>query len=192
MRKFFQKGWIGLLWVLLGSDVMMVSSAAPVVKGDSRPAKADPSLPNSLSPNTLPNGPPTLSNNQLVASLTVPVVVDTYVATKLGKTLQYTVNAEKHRFNTFQLGQVLSALAKDKRRGATLPVAVLLDPSLSLNEVSALARLVQRSGMRYARYFVYQTNRSMLAELQFNSVKVFPDNAFPRARLEAEMMAAPK
>lgn len=117
-----------------------------------------------------------------------PVVVDTFPPAKGAKTPQYTVDADARRLDSKQLGMALAAVAKDKKRGPATPVAVLVDPALSLNDIDALARAVRLSGMKNARYFVYQHERAMVVEF----VPGNPDNAFPRSRLDSEVMAAPK
>jgi hypothetical protein len=125
------------------------------------------------------------------AQCAVPLILDTY-ATSLNKTFQYTLDADKRRHSVHHLAPVLGTIAKNKGWGGATPMAVLLDPGLSLNDVSGLVRIIQRSGMRNVRYFVYQQNRLMVAELRFGAVNAFPDNAFPRSRLDSEMMAAPR
>ncbi|ANN68220.1 hypothetical protein [Bordetella bronchialis] len=117
-----------------------------------------------------------------------PVVVDTFPPPKGAKTPQYTVDGDARRLDGKQLGMALAAVARDKKRGADTPVAVLLDPVLTLNDIGALARVVNQSGMKRARYFVYQRDRSMVTEFTPGN----PDNAFPRSRLDSEVMAAPK
>jgi hypothetical protein len=116
-----------------------------------------------------------------------PVVIDTYAQGKAAVSAQYTVNADHRRLDRYQLRQALFMVAKDKTRGVTTPVAVLLDPALSLKEVSAVERVVKQAGLRQVRYFIYQSNRSMMKELMLSSDKIFP-----RSRLDSEMMAAPK
>jgi hypothetical protein len=116
-----------------------------------------------------------------------PVVVDAHPPAKGAKSPQYTVDADTRRLDGKQLGQALAAVAKDKARGVNTPVAVLVDPTLSMNDVGALARVVRQSGMKNVRYFVYHGDPSMVAEFVPGS-----DNAFPRSRLDSEMMAAPK
>lgn len=116
-----------------------------------------------------------------------PVVVDAHPPAKGAKSPQYTVDADTRRLDGRQLAIALAAVAKDKTRGAGTPVAVLLDPALSLNDVGVLARVMRQSGMKQVRYFVYQGDRSMVAEFVPGG-----DNAFPRSRLESEVMAAPR
>jgi hypothetical protein len=116
-----------------------------------------------------------------------PVVVSTYPPAKGAKMPQYSVDADAQRLDGRQLGIALSTVAKDKARGATTPVAVLLDPALTLADVDTLARSVTQSGMNNVRYFVYQGDRSMVAEMVPHTA-----SAFPRSRLESEIMAAPK
>jgi hypothetical protein len=116
-----------------------------------------------------------------------PVVVSTYPPAKGAKMPQYSVDADTQRLDGRQLGIALSTVAKDKARGATTPVAVLLDPALTLADVDTLARSVTQSGMNNVRYFVYQGDRSMVAEMAPHTA-----SAFPRSRLESEIMAAPK
>jgi hypothetical protein len=117
-----------------------------------------------------------------------PVVVDTFPPAKGAKAPQYTVDADGRRLDGKQLGMALAGVARDKKRGADTPVAVLVDPALTLNDVSALARTVHQAGMKNAKYFLYQRDRAMVTEF----VPGNPDNAFPRSRLESEVMAAPK
>ncbi|ARP83173.1 hypothetical protein CAL12_21710 [Bordetella genomosp. 8] len=117
-----------------------------------------------------------------------PVVVDTFPPAKGAKTPQYTVDADARRLDGKQLGMALTAVARDKKRGPDTPVAVLVDPTLTLNDISALARVVHQAGMKSARYFQYQRDRGMITEF----VPGNPDAAFPRARLDSEVMAAPK
>lgn len=117
-----------------------------------------------------------------------PVVVDTFPPAKGAKTPQYTVDADARRLDGKQLGMALTAVARDKKRGPDTPVAVLVDPTLSVNDINALARVVHLSGMKNARYFVYQRDRAMVMEFTPGN----PDNAFPRSRLDSEVMAAPK
>lgn len=116
-----------------------------------------------------------------------PVVVDSYPPAKGAKSPQYTVNGNASRLDGRQLGAALGAVAKDKARGANTPVAVLLDPALTLADVDSLTRSVSQSGMNNVRYFVYQDGRSMVAEMTPRG-----NAAFPRTRLESEVMAAPK
>jgi hypothetical protein len=116
-----------------------------------------------------------------------PVVVDAHPPAKGARSPQYTVDADTRLLDGNQLGRALAAVAKDKARGANTPVAVLVDPALSMNDVSALARVVRQSGMKHVRYFVYHGDRSMVAEFVPGG-----DNAFPRSRLDSEVMAAPK
>ncbi|ARP85703.1 hypothetical protein [Bordetella genomosp. 9] len=123
-----------------------------------------------------------------VAAARSPVIVDTYPPAKGGKAPQYTVDAETRRLDRRQLGMALAAVGKDKNRGVNTPVAVLIDPALSLTDINAVSRVVRQSGMKHVRYFVYQGDRSMVSEF----VPSNPDSAFPRSRLESEMMAAPK
>jgi hypothetical protein len=123
-----------------------------------------------------------------VAAARSPVVVDMHPPAKGVKAPQYTVDADPRRLDGRQLGMALAAVARDKKRGADTPVAVLVDPALSLNDVNAAARIVRKSGMKHARYFLYEGDRSMVSEF----VPSNPDNAFPRSRLDSEVMAAPK
>jgi hypothetical protein len=123
-----------------------------------------------------------------VAAARSPVVVDTYPPAKGAKTPQYTLDADTRRLDGRQLGMALMAVAKDKARGANTPVAVLVDPTLTLNDLNAVARVMRQSGMKHVRYFQYQADHSMVAEF----VPGNPDNAFPRSRLDSEVMAAPR
>jgi hypothetical protein len=123
-----------------------------------------------------------------VAAARSPVVVDTYPPAKGAKAPRYSVDADARRLDGKQLGMALAAVAKDKKRGVDTPVAVLVDPALTINDLNAVARVVRQAGMKHVRYFQYQADRSMVAEL----VPGNPDGAFPRSRLESEVMAAPK
>ncbi len=114
--------------------------------------------------------------------------VDTYAPAKGAKTPQYTVDADARRLDGKQLGMALAAVARDKKRGPVTPVAVLVDPALTVNDINALARVVSLSGMKNARYFVHQRDRAMIMEF----TPANPDNAFPLSRLDSEVMAAPK
>lgn len=117
-----------------------------------------------------------------------PVVVETFPPPKGAKAPQYTVDTDARRLDGKQLGMALAAVARDKKRGPDTPVAVLVDPTLTLNDINALARVVHQSGMKSARYFQYQRDRAMIMEF----VPGNPDGAFPRTRLDSEVMAAPK
>lgn len=121
------------------------------------------------------------------AALAGPVVIDTYAPAKGAKTPQFTVDADTRPLDADQLGQSLAAVVQDKGRGADTPVAVLLDPALTLVDVGNLVELVDKSGLKHVRYFVYDGGRTMVAEAVPRA-----GQSFPRSRLDSEVMAAPK
>lgn len=117
-----------------------------------------------------------------------PVVVDSYVPAKGTRTPQFTVDGATRKLDARQMGRALDGVAKDKARGPSTPVAVLLDPALTLKDVSTVVRFVGQAGMKHVRYFIYQgTDRNMVMEMNPGA-----GHAFPRSRLDSEVMAAPK
>ena len=117
-----------------------------------------------------------------------PVVVDSHVPAKGARAPQFTVVGATRKLDARQMGRALDGVAKDSRRGPSTPVAVLLDPALTLKDVGTVVRFVGQSGMKHVRYFVYQgADRNMVMEMSPGA-----GQAFPRSRLDSEVMAAPK
>ncbi|MFC4275419.1 hypothetical protein [Achromobacter aloeverae] len=116
-----------------------------------------------------------------------PVVVEVYPPAKGAHQPQFSLGDDKARLDGRQLGLALGTVAKDKARGPMTPVAILVDSTMTLADVGGIATLAAQAGMKQVRFFVSDGERNMVTE-------VVPQAgaAFPRARLESEVMAAPK
>jgi biopolymer transport protein ExbD len=116
-----------------------------------------------------------------------PVVVDVFPPAKGAQQPQFAVGDDKTRLDGRQLALALGTVAKDKARGPMTPVAVLVDANMSLAELNSIVTLANQAGMKQIRFFVADSERTMVTE-------VVPQAgaAFPRGRLESEVMAAPK
>ncbi|WP_156414316.1 hypothetical protein [Bordetella sp. N] len=116
-----------------------------------------------------------------------PVVVDVFPPAKGAQQPQFSVGEDSTRLDGRQLAMALGTVAKDKARGPMTPVAVLVDASMSLAELNSIVTLANQAGMKQIRFFVADSERTMVTE-------VVPQagTAFPRGRLESEVMAAPK
>ncbi|OZI37966.1 hypothetical protein CAL29_06285 [Bordetella genomosp. 10] len=116
-----------------------------------------------------------------------PVVVEVHPPAKGARQPQFSLGGDAARLDGQQLGQALGTVAKDKARGPMTPVAVLVDADMTLADLNSIATLAAQAGMKQVRFFISDSDRTMVTE-------VVPQagHAFPRNRLESEVMAAPK
>lgn len=116
-----------------------------------------------------------------------PVVVEVFPPAKGAHQPQFTVGEDATRLDGRQLGLALGGVAKDKARGPMTPVAILVDANMTLADLNGLVSLATQAGMKQIRFFTLDSERTMVTE-------VVPQtgSAFPRGRLESEVMAAPK
>jgi len=116
-----------------------------------------------------------------------PVVVEVFPPAKGAHQPQFTVGEDATRLDGRQLGLALGGVAKDKARGPMTPVAILVDANMTLADLNGLVNLATQAGMKQIRFFTLDSERTMVTE-------VVPQtgSAFPRGRLESEVMAAPK
>jgi hypothetical protein len=121
------------------------------------------------------------------AALAGPVVVDTYAPSQSIKKTQFTIEPDTRPLDADQLRQTLQGVTDDKARGPHTPVAVMLDPALTLEQVAKIRKALDASGLDNVRYFIYDGDRTMVYEAVPRA-----GEAFPRTRLESEVMAAPK